>query len=662
MQAFVRQVAERVGWGILAACSLAAQKIPDVSCKLEEFPVHAVVAWQFPETLSKVQVVVLRDPAGEQEARFDLLHGASLISLRFRGKELLYGQTAGASLSLFATRHGQEAELKDVTPYWSAYSPDQGGSSMGIPATTTGLACDQQKSMRAIAMMMDRGVDNSFQQHPLLGLSEGKISANFPPGYSTPLAIETNASWSANPGGSPQYYLQLDQNVVNTRPGKSGQFEWYLTAAAPWDFEHASQYPENCTDKKPCGSANAKALAAGRYEDKERSQGIAMVVPASRWQSAREYVRENAEYVVLLYNAVWAFPRRTFAAVLERPLDGVGSFHFTWYICAGAWSAVQKFAEAQPEEVQSAPQSAVEPTPTQPTKPSVRIGCETTQFKPQPNQVDQAIVLKDPAGEQTALFDTTQGGALVSLRYRGLEHIWGYNGGGLLQMAFHNHMNSGAWSGDYNPTQAGDGSANSPVTGIACDSTNSVTMQTMMLDFNHNNGFYNKPLIAVWGGRANDMVPLSYSSPYVLETQARWVENPAHEPKYYLQLQERLTHIADEKIGPFAYDFAAYMPWELDVRAVSPENCPCPASQTTYMAGGWYLDQSRSMGLAVAMPSSNFKGLKVNGGFNSDYMWRNRNFHLGSEEALDGIASKEFSWFVMTGSWNNALRFSRLLR
>src|SRR5690242_6664503 len=43
------------------------------------------VAWQFPETLSKVQVVVLRDPSGEQEARFDLLHGATLISLRYRG-------------------------------------------------------------------------------------------------------------------------------------------------------------------------------------------------------------------------------------------------------------------------------------------------------------------------------------------------------------------------------------------------------------------------------------------------------------------------------------------------------------------------------------------------------------------------------------------------
>ena len=648
-------------WLGMACVPLMAQKIPDVTCHLEDYPVRAVAAWQFPETLTKVQVVVLRDPAGEQEARFDLLHGASLISLRYRGKEVLYGQTAGASVSLFATRHGHEEELKGTTPYWSAYSPDQGGSSMGIPAATTGVACDQQKSMRALAMMMDRGVDNSFQQHALLGLSEGKISTNFPPGYSSPFSIETNASWTVNPAGAPSYYLQLDQNVVNTRPGQPGGFEWYLTAAAPWNFEHASQFPDNCTDKKPCASNNAKALAAGRYEDEARRNGVAMVVPAGPWHSAREFVQPNAEYVVLLYNAVWAFPRRTFATVLERPLDGVSAFRFTWYICAGAWAGARKFAEGQPAGTQSAELKSLEPPPTEPVKPSVRIACEAVEFKPQPNQVDQAIVLKDPSGEQTALFDTTQGGALVSLRYRGLEHIWGYNGGGLLQMAFHNHMDSGAWAGDYNPTQAGDGSANSNVTGIACDGTNAVTLQTMMLDFNHNNGFYKKPLVAVWGGRVNDMAPLSYSSPYVLETEARWIPNPAHEPKYYLQLKERFTHVADEKIGSFGYDFAAYMPWELDVRAVSPENCPCPSDQTKYMAGGWYLDQKRESGLAVSMPSSNFKGLKISGGFNSDYMWRNRNFHLQSDEALDGIASKEFTWYVMTGPWKNALQFSRTL-
>ena len=386
-----------------------AQKIPDVHCAVEDYPVKAVVAWQFPETLSKVQVVVLRDPAGEQEARFDLLHGASLISLRYKGKEILFGETAGASVSMFATRHGTEPELKNMTPYWSAYSPDQGGSSMGISATTEGVACDGQNSMRAIATMIDRGVDNSFQPEPLLGLSEGKISKNFPPGYSTPFVVETNASWRKNPGASPQYYLRLDQNVVRTRPGTSGPLEWYLTAASPWDFGVPASYPDGCIEKTPCSSTTTNAIAAGRYEDAARSSGVAIVAPASGWQTKRAYVRENAEYVVLLYNAVWAFPRHTFAAVLERPLDGVSSFHFAWYVCAGSWQTAVAFAQAQPPPDKTSLPPTAEPPATVAAKEAIRINCQTTEFKPQPNQVDQAVILEDAAGEQKVLFDTTQG-------------------------------------------------------------------------------------------------------------------------------------------------------------------------------------------------------------------------------------------------------------
>jgi hypothetical protein len=290
---------------------------------------------------------------------------------------------------------------------------------------------------------------------------------------------------------------------------------------------------------------------------------------------------------------------------------------------------------------------------------AVRVACQTTEFQMQPGQKEQAVVLRDPAGEQTALFDLAEGGALVSLQYRGLEHIWGYNGGGLLQMAFHNRKDAGPWVGDYNPTQAGDGSAMSPVVGGACQGTASVDILTLMLDFNHNNGFYDKPLVAVWGGRVNDMIPLSYFAPYTLETRARWVPNPAGEPKYYLRLDERFVHVTDEKIGPFGYDFAAYSPWEFNVRVVSPENCPCDAASPGYMAGGWYTDESRTTGLAVAMPGSNFPKRKIDGVFNSDYMWRNRNFHLTAQEPLDGIAAKNLVWYVLPGAWKNALEFAR---
>lgn len=575
---------------------------------------------------------------------------------------MLFGQTAGASVSMFGLRKNSDPELKRTSQYWAAYSPDQGGSSMGIPAVTTGVACEGANTMRAFAMMQDRGSDNSFQKRPLLGVQAGEISTNMPAGYSTPFSIETDASWVANSGGSPKYYLKLSQTVVNTGTEGTGPMEWYLNIAAPWNFGHPASFPENCTPDTPCPGNSTKVIAAGRYTDDQHLNGVGLVVPTAGWKTRRAYIRPNAEYVVLLYNAVWAAPRRTFAAVLEHTLDGGSAHHFSWYVCAGPWDATKRFAQQQPE-AESTVSPAMPEMPASPVrKQTLTIACQTIDFKPQTNQTDKAIILHDPAGEQTAVFDTTQGGALVSLKYHGVEHVWGYNGGGLLQMAFHNRMKNGAWDGDYNPTQAGDGSANSPVTGIACDGDKSVDMFTTMLDFNHNNGFYPKALAAVWDGRVNDMVPLSYSSPYVLETQGEWIPNPVGSPRYYLRLKERLVHVADENVGKFSYDFAAYMPWEFGVRAVSPANCPCSREQTLYMAGGWYLDDSREEGLAVAMPSSNFPDTKVRGGFNSDFMWRNHNFHLGSHEALDGIAAKDFVWYVMAGSWNAAEKFAQGLK
>jgi hypothetical protein len=86
----------------------------------------------------------------------------------------------------------------------------------------------------------------------------------------------------------------------------------------------------------------------------------------------------------------------------------------------------RQFAASQPSkgvDVAAGPEFAA----NQPAKNPVQIACETVDFKPQPNQVDHAIVLRDPAGEQTVLIDTSQGGAIVSLKYQGQEHVWGYN-------------------------------------------------------------------------------------------------------------------------------------------------------------------------------------------------------------------------------------------
>lgn len=300
-------------------------------------------------------------------------------------------------------------------------------------------------------------------------------------------------------------------------------------------------------------------------------------------------------------------------------------------------------------------------------KEAVGAQCQTVPFVREPGLDGQAVVLKDPAGEQTVLFDITAGGAIVSLKYRGLEHIWGDNAGAMLQMALHHsippsYKATSEQAGDYNPTQAGDEFSNSPVTGVACHGTSSIDIMTMMLDFNTNASFYEHPLIAVWGGRVSNGAPPSYLTPYALETRARWVRSRASGgPKYYLRLDERITHLTKDTMGPFVFDFADYAPWEFAVRAISPEGCPCSTSSTNYMAGGMYLDSAMKAGLAVAMPSSNFKDNQVSGVFLPDYQWRMQSFHLESKEALDGIVAKDFSWYVMVGPWRNALGFARHL-
>ena len=322
-----------------------AQKIPDVRCHVEDYPVNVVTYWQSPKLLKSVQVVVLKDPAGEQEARFDLTRGGTLVSLRYHGKEIMFGQTAGANVTMYIFRHGTEPELKGTSPYWSAFHPDQGGSSMGVPSSVAGVACRGDESMRALAMMVDAGTDSSFVREPLLGVWAGHLSDEFPPGYSTSFAIETDAKWVRNPGGSPHYYLRLEQVVVNVRPSTPQPIEWSLEGVAPWDSEYTASYPEKCTEKTPCSSVDAPVIATGRYQDVGRGLGFATVVPTSEWKTSRAFVRDNAEYVVLSYGAVWAAPRRVFATVLEHDLQGLEGFRFSWTVCAGSWGQAQSYAQ-----------------------------------------------------------------------------------------------------------------------------------------------------------------------------------------------------------------------------------------------------------------------------------------------------------------------------
>src|SRR3974377_487158 len=83
-------MAKRGDVAALALIALAAsppsvaQRIPGAACTVEDYGLQSVVAWQFPKIEGKVQVVVLRDPGGEQEARFHLRDGRCPVCPRSR--------------------------------------------------------------------------------------------------------------------------------------------------------------------------------------------------------------------------------------------------------------------------------------------------------------------------------------------------------------------------------------------------------------------------------------------------------------------------------------------------------------------------------------------------------------------------------------------------
>ena len=316
----------------LFLCAVGAQaQDVGIGCRLEDYAIRPLVYGRVGDPNLKVQVVVLQDPAKEQEARFDLYHGAALISLRYHGRELLYAQEPGASVSLSVPHQVTEEESKVKYPTFpssSSYQPTQGGISMRQPATTGGISCHGQDSMRAFTMMVDGGDNGSFQRDPLVGVWQGHVSDTFTPAYSTPFTLETNASWVENPGHSPRYYLHLDQTVVNLRAWDPGSIDWTLGASAPWSFQNRA-VSAACDEKKPCTSASMSAAAAGRYEDAGQHFGFATVVPTAGWKTSR---------------IVFSQSEHGWAVALRRPLVGVGAFHFDWYICAGDWSQAKDFA------------------------------------------------------------------------------------------------------------------------------------------------------------------------------------------------------------------------------------------------------------------------------------------------------------------------------
>jgi hypothetical protein len=97
--------------------------------------------------------------------------------------------------------------------------------------------------------------------------------------------------------------------------------------------------------KTPCKSNTTPLVAAGRYEDAEDSEGVAVVVPTKSWTTNELYVIGDGDPWEAGIGAPEVFKLRYLGAVLTQPLPGSTAFQFQWYICAGSWSGVREFVK-----------------------------------------------------------------------------------------------------------------------------------------------------------------------------------------------------------------------------------------------------------------------------------------------------------------------------
>lgn len=323
---------------LLAEGAVYAQTFPHVACKVEDYELSPG---------NEVQVVVLQDPSGEQTAEFDLTDGASLVSLRYQGKELLYGHspglTYGDSIGAFFSMY-RVRPMKGLDPFASVFNPTQGAPNLVVPATVAGVACHGHKWMNAFAMMINyAGDDEDATQHPLLGVWKGRLSGDLPPGFSTRYALETEASWVPNPAKTPKYYLRLQQTVVNIGAEDPGTMHWVLLGTVPWSVDHEAGFPESCTSTAPCQSSTTPAVAAGRYEDAARSHGVSVVVPTKSWMTDQVYVVDKHDGYVEEEYVPEVLKVHYFGVELTSSLAGSKAHRFQWYVCAGSWKHVREF-------------------------------------------------------------------------------------------------------------------------------------------------------------------------------------------------------------------------------------------------------------------------------------------------------------------------------
>jgi hypothetical protein len=296
----------------------------------------------------------------------------------------------------------------------------------------------------------------------------------------------------------------------------------------------------------------------------------------------------------------------------------------------------------------------------------LRADCGSTTYQPvspfiPPGTTHAAYFLSDPAGQQRAVFDLHWGGALASLQYLGVEHVWGNATGGMVQPAPHDFFGSQ----DYNPTQAGDvDNLGSITSGVRCLGANVLYLMTgALLDYNLGRSGH----IVADSVRGGSVVVGSFATPYYVVTIASFVKNPAGTPAYYLRMQQTFTNVDPSEVIFWGFEIAGYVPFTFSTDTQYPTNCvgatPCAASTTPELLSGLYPASNLQGGTAFLIsPETYWENQRRNqtafAAFGTDTINQDQSSHLFSSQwGLGPGQSRTYVFFVLVGDWSNAFAF-----
>lgn len=217
------------------------------------------------------------------------------------------------------------------------YNPTQAGDNTNLGSTVVGVRCVDPGTLYII---MTAGVlDYSRGTGGYTVANAVKNNGAVNNSYATPYSVVTIASFVSNPGGTPGYYLRLQQTIANLDPAESFPWGFELAGYVPLTFTNSAQYPAGCSQPAPCSPSATPQLVAGLYPNASLTGGTAFYVsPQTYWAGSvsafptfkTDTINKNQS--VHLFNAFWG-------------LGPSKSRTFVWYVMAGDWNKALSFAQ-----------------------------------------------------------------------------------------------------------------------------------------------------------------------------------------------------------------------------------------------------------------------------------------------------------------------------